>query len=149
MVWVHGGWWVNGGSSSESFDGSALARQGIIVVTINYRLGRFGFFAHPALFAANEGPVGNFGYMDQIAALQWVRDNIAAFGGDPGAVTVVGESAGGASVLHMLMSPEARGLFHRAIVMSGGGRRGLSERAMTGGTPEAPSADMVDVRPSR
>jgi para-nitrobenzyl esterase len=144
MVWIHGGWYVNGGSSSSGFDGSALARQGIVVVTINYRLGRFGFFAHPALLAANEGPVGNFGYMDQIAALQWVRDNIAAFGGDPGAVTVVGESAGGASVLHMLTSPAAKSLFNRAIVMSGGGRRAVAERRMTGGTAEAPSADMID-----
>jgi para-nitrobenzyl esterase len=144
MVWIHGGWYVNGGSSTATFDGSALARSGLVVVTINYRLGRFGFFAHPALLAADEGPVGNFGYMDQIAALRWVQDNIAAFGGDPNAVTIAGESAGGGSVIHLLVSPEARGLFHRVIAMSGGGRRGLSERAMTGGTPEAPSADMLD-----
>jgi para-nitrobenzyl esterase len=144
MVWIPGGWYVNGGSSTPLSDGSALARQGMVVVTINYRLGRFGFFAHPALIAADEGPVGNFGYMDQIAALRWVQDNSAAFGGDPGRVTLVGESAGGASVLHMLTSPATDGLFHGAIVMSGGGRKALAERSMTGGTPAAPSADMID-----
>jgi para-nitrobenzyl esterase len=144
MVWIPGGWYVNGGSSTALSDGSGLARQGMVVVSINYRLGRFGFFAHPALLAAHEGPVGNFGYMDQIAALRWVRDNIAAFGGDPGKVTLVGESAGGASVLHLLTSPAAKGLFHRAIVMSGGGRRAVAERAMTGGTAETPSADTID-----
>lgn len=144
MVWIPGDWYVNGGSSEALSDGSGLAREGVVVVTINYRLGRFGFFAHPALLAADEGPVGNFGYMDQIAALEWVRGNIAAFGGDPGRVTIVGESAGGASVLHLLTSPAARGLFHGAVVMSGGGRRAVAERAMTGGTAEAPSANMVD-----
>jgi para-nitrobenzyl esterase len=144
MVWIPGGWYVNGGSSTPLSDGSALARQGMVVVTINYRLGRFGFFAHPALIAADEGPVGNFGYMDQIAALRWVQDNSAAFGGDPGRVTLVGESAGGASVLHMLTSPATDGLFHGAIVMSGGGRKALAERSMTGGTPAGPSVDMID-----
>jgi para-nitrobenzyl esterase len=144
MVWIPGGWYVNGGSSTALSDGSALARQGMVVVTINYRLGRFGFFAHPALFAAHEGPVGNFGYMDQIAALQWIQHNISAFGGNPGMVTLVGESAGGASVLHLLTSPAAAGLFHRTIVMSGGGRRALAERKMNEGSAEKPSADMID-----
>jgi para-nitrobenzyl esterase len=144
MIWIPGGWYVNGGSSTALSDGSGLARQGMVVVTINYRLGRLGFFAHPALIAAKEGSIGNFGYLDQIAALQWVQHNISAFGGDPGKVTLAGESAGGGSVLHMLTSPAAAGLFHRAIVMSGGGRRALAERRMTGGTTDAPSADMVD-----
>jgi len=144
MVWIPGGWFVNGGSSTALSDGSSLARQGVVAVTINYRLGRFGFFAHPALIEAAEGPVGNFGYMDQIAALEWVRDNIAAFGGDPEKVTVVGESAGGASVLHLLTSSAAHGLFRGAMVMSGGGRYALAERSMTGGTADRPSADMAD-----
>ncbi|MCC6983412.1 MAG: carboxylesterase family protein [Bauldia sp.] len=144
MVWIPGGWFVNGGSSTALSDGSSLARQGVVAVTINYRLGRFGFFAHPALIEAAEGPVGNFGYMDQIAALEWVRDNIGAFGGDPDAVTVVGESAGGASVLHLLTSSAAHGLFRGAMVMSGGGRYALAERSMTGGTADRPSADMAD-----
>ncbi len=81
------GWYVNGGSSTPLTDGSGLARQGIVVVAINYRLGRFGFFAHPALIGASEGPVGNFGYMDQIAALRWVQHNIATLGADPSRVT--------------------------------------------------------------
>src|SRR5690606_5045978 len=123
------------------YDGSAFARQGIVVVSLAYRLGRFGFFAHPALLAAHEGPVGNFGYMDQIAALQWVQTNIAAFSGDPQQVTLMGQSAGGASVLHLLTSPAVEGLFQRAVIMSGSGRSALVARAITGGTPGNPSAD--------
>ncbi len=144
MVWIHGGGYVGGGSSIPYYDGSAFARQGMVVVSFNYRLGRFGFFAHPALLAAKEGPVGNFGYMDQIAALKWVQTNIAAFGGDPEQVTLVGESAGGASVLTLLTSPVTKGLFHRAMIMSGGGRQALITRQMTGGTAERPSADQID-----
>ncbi|MFN8490245.1 MAG: carboxylesterase family protein [Caldilineaceae bacterium] len=144
MVWVHGGGYVGGGSSIPYYDGSAFARQGIVVVSFNYRLGRFGFFAHPALLAAKEGQVGNFGYMDQIAALKWVQTNIGAFGGDPQQVTLVGESAGGASVLTLLTSPVTKGLFHRVMIMSGGGRQALITRQMTGGTAERPSADQID-----
>lgn len=144
MVWIHGGGFVGGGTSIAYYDGSAFARHGILVVSFNYRLGRLGFFAHPALLAAKEGPVGNFGYMDQIAALQWVRRNAAAFGGDPQQITIVGESAGGASVLALLISPAAKGLFHRAMVMSGGGRETLITRKMTGGRLFHPSADKVD-----
>jgi para-nitrobenzyl esterase len=126
------------------YDGSAFARQGIVVVSFNYRLGRLGFFAHPALIAAGEGPVGNFGLMDQLAALDWVQRNIAVFGGDPGRVTLIGQSAGGASVLALLTSPVATGLFHQVMVLSGGGRGGLVLRQMTGGTPERPSVDQTD-----
>lgn len=144
MVWIHGGGFVGGGSSIPFYDGSAFARQGIVMVSLNYRLGRLGFFAHPALLRAKEGPVGNFGYMDQIAALQWVRRNIAAFGGDPDRVTIVGESAGGASVLTLLTSPAAKGLFHQAMIMSGGGREALLTRKMTGGNLLHASADRVD-----
>jgi para-nitrobenzyl esterase len=127
MFWIHGGGFVNGGSSPAVYDGSHFAQRGIVFVSLNYRLGRFGFFAHPALTKETpNGPLGNYGYLDQIAALKWVQRNIAAFGGDPGNVTVFGESAGGGSV-HMLMtSPLAKGLFEKAIVESGGGRaRGL------------------------
>lgn len=144
LVWVHGGAYLNGGSSPAIYDGSGFARHGIVFVSINYRLGRFGFFAHPALIAVNEGLVGNFAYMDQIEALRWVKRNIAAFGGNPDQVTLMGESAGGISVMALLTSREAKGLFHRAIVLSGGGRTFiLGGRKLTGGTPTEPSADQI------
>jgi para-nitrobenzyl esterase len=120
MVWIHGGSLRIGHSGSALHDGSELARQGVIVVSLNYRLGIFGYFAHPELTA--ESPhrsSGNYGLLDQIAALQWVRENIAGFGGDPANVTVFGESAGALSIIEMMTSPLARGLFHRAIVQSG------------------------------
>jgi para-nitrobenzyl esterase len=126
LVWIHGGGGVNGGSSAPVYDGSAFAREGLLFVSLNHRLGRFGFFEHPALTAAAEGPACNFGYLDQVAALNWVRKNGASFGGDVNQVTVFGESAGGVAVLHLLTSPAGRGLFHRAIVMSGGGRTSLN-----------------------
>jgi para-nitrobenzyl esterase len=123
MVWIYGGGFVNGATSTPIYDGSHFASSGVIFVSLNYRLGRFGFFAHPALtLEAGNDPVGNYGYMDQIAALQWVQRNIAAFGGDPSKVTIFGESAGGSSVQMLLSSPAAQGLFARAIVQSGGGR---------------------------
>jgi para-nitrobenzyl esterase len=125
MVWIYGGGFLNGGASPAVYDGSAFAKRGVVIVTFNYRLGRFGFFAHPALTAEQDGgPLGNYGYMDQIAALKWVKRNIAAFGGDPARVTIFGESAGGSSVLALMTSPMARGLFAQAIVESGGGRDG-------------------------
>ena len=117
MVWIHGGALVLGAGSQSSYDGSALARRGAVVVTLNYRLGALGFFDHPAL-AGEPGHAVNLGLLDQIAALRWIRDNIAAFGGDPGNVTVFGESAGAQSVLALYVSPAARGLFHRGIAQS-------------------------------
>jgi len=121
MVWIHGGAFIMGAGSFPSFDGAALARQGVVLVTLNYRLGRFGVFAHPALAREQGGrPVADFGLLDQIAALQWVRDNIAAFGGDAANVTIVGESAGASSVNFLMGSPLARGLFAKAISESGG-----------------------------
>ena len=123
MFWIHGGGFVNGSGTAALYDGSALARQGVVVVTINYRLGRFGFFAHPALTAEAGGqPVGNYAIMDMIAALKWVHANIRKVGGDPGQVTIFGESAGGVAVNDLMVSPAARGLFVRAIVESGLGR---------------------------
>ncbi|WP_313513120.1 carboxylesterase family protein [Pseudomonas sp.] len=119
MVWVHGGAFRAGAGSLPMYHGDELARRGVIVVTINYRLGLFGTFGHPAL-KTNGDPDGNYGVLDVIAALRWVRGNIAAFGGDPDAVTLFGESAGGVTVGYLLASPLAVGLFHRAIIQSGG-----------------------------
>ncbi|QTC91165.1 carboxylesterase/lipase family protein [Brevundimonas goettingensis] len=119
MVWIHGGALVAGSSKEPLYDGAALAKQGIVVVSINYRLGVLGFLAHPDLSA--ESPVGisgNYGLMDQVAALTWVKRNIASFGGDPDQVTIAGESAGGLSVMYLMASPIARGLFQRAIAQS-------------------------------
>jgi para-nitrobenzyl esterase len=115
LVWIHGGGLVQDGA--RDYDGSKLAADGVVVVTINYRLGALGFLAHPAL--ASHGAAGNYGLMDQQAALRWVQRNIARFGGDPRNVTIAGQSAGGLSVLAQLVSPGARGLFQRAIVQSG------------------------------
>src|SRR5438477_934353 len=126
MVWIHGGAFVFGSGSSPDFSGGQFAKQGVILVTFNYRLGRFGFFAFPVLSEEHlEEPKGNYAYMDQIAALKWVQKNIAAFGGDPKNVTIFGESAGGVSVHTLLTSPLSRGLFHKAISESGGGRDGV------------------------
>ena len=117
LVWIHGGGFTEDGA--RNYDGSKLAADGAVVVTINYRLGALGFLAHPALAHRPGGPTGNYGLMDQIAALRWVRDNIAQFGGDPHNVTIAGQSAGGLSVLALLVSQRSRGLFQRAIVQSG------------------------------
>ena len=121
MVWIHGGALTRGSGSIPPYDGTSLARKGAVVVTINYRLGPFGFFAHPALSKESDhGSSGNYGMLDQIAALQWVKRNIAAFGGDPARVTIFGESAGSWSVCYLVASPLAKGLFHGAIGQSGG-----------------------------
>jgi len=123
MVWIYGGGFTGGSSSSPNTSGSQFAKQGVILVAANYRVGRFGFFAFPALSRERPDEIkGNYAYMDQIAALQWVKRNIAAFGGDPNNVTIFGFSAGGVSVHSLLASPMARGLFHKAIAESGGSR---------------------------
>jgi para-nitrobenzyl esterase len=123
MVWIYGGGFTGGSSSSPNTSGVQFAKQGVVLVAMNYRVGRFGFFAHPALSRERpEENKGNYAYMDQIAALQWVKRNIAAFGGNPNNVTIFGFSAGGVSVHSMLASPQARGLFHKAIAQSGGSR---------------------------
>jgi para-nitrobenzyl esterase len=126
MVWIHGGAFVFGSGSWPGTSGVKFAKQGVILVTFNYRLGRLGFFAFPALSRERpEEPKGNYAYMDQIAALKWVQQNIAAFGGDPKNVTIFGESAGGVSVHSLLTIPAAEGLFQKAISESGGGRDGV------------------------
>ncbi len=137
MVWIYGGALVRGATSIATTDGAALARRGVVLVSISYRVGYPGFFAHPALTreAADGGRIANYGLMDQVAALQWVRKNIHAFGGDPARVTIFGQSAGALSVEALLVSPAARGLFHRAIVQSGyyrGSYPRIAERAPDG-----------------
>jgi para-nitrobenzyl esterase len=136
MVWIHGGGFTRGASSLPQLNGEAFARGGVVLVSINYRLGRLGVFAHPALTAENadDGRLANYGLMDQIAALKWVARNISTFGGDPENVTIFGESAGGLSVNALMVSPEARGLFHRAISQSGYGRGWFNR--MTVDTPD-------------
>ncbi|HET9824375.1 MAG TPA: carboxylesterase family protein [Chitinophagaceae bacterium] len=126
MVWIHGGAFVFGSGAFTDFSGSSFTERGVVLVSINYRLGRLGFFAFPAL--SNEHPEeakGNYAYMDQIAALKWIKANIAAFGGDANNVTIFGESAGGVSVHSLLTIPQAKGLFQKAIIESGGGRDGV------------------------
>lgn len=130
MVWIHGGGFFAGFGGEERHNGAVLARKGAVVVTLNYRLGALGFFAHPALAA--ESPrhaAGNYGLLDQVAALEWVRRNIARFGGDPSRVTIFGESAGGMSVGALIGSPLAKGLFRGAILESGTGTGGFVARA--------------------
>lgn len=125
MVWIHGGAFIQGAGSSPVYDGTHFAERGVVLVSVNYRLGRLGFFAHPALAAEHPNePQGNYGLMDNIAALKWVKANAAAFGGDPNNVTVFGESAGGILVNFLMASPQAKGLFNKAISESGFGRNG-------------------------
>src|SRR6266498_1205750 len=126
MVGIHGGAFVFGSGVFPNFSGASFTEKGVILVSINYRLGRLGFFAFPALSKEHpEEPKGNYAYMDQIAALRWVQKNIAAFGGSPNNVTIFGESSGGVSVHTLLTSPLSRGLFQKAISESGGGRDGV------------------------
>ncbi len=147
MVWVFGGGNVSGATNLPSYDAVNFARDGVIVVAMNYRLGALGFFAHPALTAEAPAtqPLGSYGLMDQIVALKWVKRNIAAFGGDPANVTLFGESAGGEDVLQLLAIPSARGLFQRAIVQSGGGREPIPtlDQAQTAGAALAERAGLA------
>ena len=157
MVYVHGGGFVAGSGADIRCDGTALAAKGVVVVTFNYRLGIFGYLAHPALNAeSGTASSGNYGLMDQIAALHWVRDNVAAFGGDPSRVTLFGVSAGSASIVQLMACEAARGLFHGVILESAGAYRPLcpldeaeAQGAMLGedlATLRALSADAIFVR---
>ncbi len=150
MFWIYGGGFVGGSSAMPLTSGTQFAKQGVILVAANYRVGRFGFFAFPALDHERPGELkGNYAYMDEIAALQWVKRNIAAFGGDPNNVTIFGFSAGGVSVHSLLTIPKARGLFQKAIVESGGSRDSvLTARPMSkdGVDPNYPaSAETIGI----
>ena len=140
MVWIYGGAFTEGSSAIAVYDGAELAKKGVIVVTLNYRVGPLGFLAHPEL-TRESGTSGNYGLLDQIAALTWVQKNIARFGGDPAQVTIFGQSAGAMSVAALMRSPQAKGLFARAIALSGpglfgrnalGGNASLREREDAG-----------------
>ncbi len=127
-VWIYGGGFTSGSSACAVYDGDALAQKGVVYVSINYRVGALGFLAHPELTReSGNNASGNYALLDQIAALQWVKQNIAAFGGDPNNVTIAGQSAGSFAVNALIASPLAKGLFHRAIAQSGG----LFNRART------------------
>lgn len=148
MFWIYGGGFVNGGSSPAVYDGSKFAEKGVVLVSANYRVGRFGFFGFPELTKEDaDGMLGNYGFMDQIAALKWIQRNISAFGGDPSNVTAFGESAGGFSVSMLLTSPLTKGLFSKAIIESGGGRTNLGgQRYLSTVLPNGPaSAESVGV----
>lgn len=128
LFWIHGGAFMHGSGSEKEFDGEGFAQKGVILVTINYRVNAFGFFAHPDLEQENpEGVSGNYGILDQIFALKWVRENIAAFGGDPEKITVAGQSAGCMSVQTIVSSPLSQGMLRGAILQSGGGLRALHQ----------------------
>jgi para-nitrobenzyl esterase len=140
MVWIYGGGLKAGSTSEPRQDGENLARKGVVLVSMNYRLGVFGYFAHPELSReSGRNASGNYGFMDQIAALRWVQRNIAAFGGDPGNVTIFGESAGSFSVSLLMVSPLARGLFHKAIGESGSL---LGSALVPGKTPSLREAEL-------
>ncbi len=146
MVWILPGSFKQGDASMPRYDGRALARQGVVVVTFNYRLGMLGQFAHPALRRSQpDEPAGNYAMMDQIAALEWVRDNIPAFGGDPGNVTIFGMSAGGVSVNYHMASPASAGLFHKAISQSSG-IRVSNPRHISEDLPGVPSLESEGAR---
>jgi para-nitrobenzyl esterase len=125
MLWIHGGAYTGGFGHEIEFEGDALAKKGVVLVTINYRLGMLGFLAHPLLTAENGSGSGNYGLYDQLAALKWVKHNIERFGGDPECVTVFGQSAGAGSVQALISSPLSKGYIQRAIIQSGGGLRGI------------------------
>jgi para-nitrobenzyl esterase len=138
IVWIYGGGFVNGGASPPTSSGANMAKQGVMFVSFNYRVGRFGTFALPQLTRQDpdHGLLGNYGFLDEIAALKWVQRNIAAFGGDPSNVTIIGESAGGMSVHTLITTPLARGLFQKAMVMSGG-------NAETAGNPTLHDVEQI------
>ncbi|HEY3518858.1 MAG TPA: carboxylesterase family protein [Gammaproteobacteria bacterium] len=156
MVWLYGGGFSGGAGSEPRYAGDGLARKGAVVVTLNYRLGSLGFFAHPELSAEAKPQVsGNYGMLDAVAALQWVQRNIAAFGGDPGNVTVFGESAGANLTGALVASPQAKGLFHRAIAQSGGfmglamARTGTLARAEGAGAKALADAGIPSIAAAR
>ena len=146
-MWIHGGAFMAGWGFEPEMDGEAWAEEDVVLVTINYRLGIFGFFNHPELSAeSGHNASGNYGLMDQIAALKWIKANISQFGGDPDNVTIVGQSAGAASVKYLCTSPLTDGLFNKAVIQSGGGVGGPKDLMRARGLSEieAPSAKMLE-----
>ncbi|UNK43606.1 carboxylesterase family protein [Luteimonas sp. S4-F44] len=144
FVWIHGGSLTGGAGSEPMYDGARLAAHGVVVVTFNYRLGALGYLAHPQLSEESpDGVSGNYGLLDQIEALRWVERNIAAFGGDPGNVTIAGESAGALSVMYLMAAPAARGLFHKAIAQSAYMISTPALRETAHGTPSAEDAGLA------
>jgi para-nitrobenzyl esterase len=147
FVWIHGGSLMGGAGSESIYDGKHLAQQGLVVVTINYRLGVLGYLAHPELSAESaDGLSGNYGLLDQIEALRWVQQNIGAFGGDPANVTIAGESAGALSVMYLMAAPPAHGLFHKAIAQSAYMISTPALRETVHGTPSAEDAGLALAR---
>jgi para-nitrobenzyl esterase len=145
MVWIYGGGFTGGSGGLQWYDGENLAAKGPVIVTFNYRLGSLGFFAHPELAKeSGHNASGNYGMMDAIAALQWVKRNISAFGGDPNNVTVAGESAGAIMVGALVGSPQAKGLFNRAIAESGGWMGLTMGRMRQGATAQADGVKAMD-----
>ena len=144
FVWIHGGSLTAGAGSEDMYDGARMAAEGLVVVTINYRLGVLGYFAHPDLSQESpEGVSGNFGLLDQIEALRWINRNITAFGGDPDNVTIAGESAGALSVMYLMAAPAAHGLFHRAIAQSAYMISTPALRETVHGTPSAEESGLA------
>ena len=144
FVWIHGGSLTGGSGSEAMYDGARMAAEGVVVVTINYRLGVLGYLAHPDLSAeSSDGVSGNYGLLDQIEALRWVNRNIAAFGGDPGNVTIAGESAGALSVMYLMAAPAAHGLFHKAVAQSAYMISTPALRETVHGTPSAEAAGVA------
>ncbi|MDB5999355.1 MAG: para-nitrobenzyl esterase PnbA, partial [Rhizobacter sp.] len=147
MVWLHGGSFVGGSGSDPRSDGASLAREGVVVVTLNYRVGLFGFLAHPALSAeSTRGVSGNYGLLDQLCALRWVREHIARFGGDASRITLFGNSAGASSIALLMASPLAVGLFQRAILQSPGAARPLASLAQAESAGQALGDDLDALR---
>ena len=139
--WIHGGGYREGWGSEPEFDGEEFAAHGVVLVSINYRLGVFGFMTHPDLAAESQhGVSGNYGVLDMIQGLKWVKENIAQFGGDPNNVMIFGQSAGGGAVRTLVESPLARGLFNKAVIMSAGGMGGMGGRSMPAARPGAPGS---------
>jgi para-nitrobenzyl esterase len=144
IVWIHGGGYVGGSTSIGMYDGSGFARKGVVLVSLAYRLGPYGFLAHPELSRESGQGSGTYGVQDLVTGLEWVRDNIAAFGGDPGNVTIFGHSAGAGAVSFLAASPRAKGLFHRVIAMSGGSFAPLQTSEQRGAGMGIPALNVAE-----
>jgi para-nitrobenzyl esterase len=144
IYWVHGGGYIGGSTSTPMYDGTGFAKKGVVLVSVAYRLGPFGFLAHPELSSESGNGSGSYGMQDMIAGLKWVKENIARFGGDPSNVTIFGHSAGGAAISLLAASPATKGLFHRAICMSGGSFTPLQTSKKTGMGMGIPSLKVAE-----